>query len=80
MLLLGDLLNLTKSSTSMLLLVSGRALGAADHKLTGTYHTGNGGTANGSKVTNVQIGVSDFDKLAEFAVQNKVKLPLPSTG
>lgn len=39
-----------------------------------THHRiiGNGGTANGTKVTNVQIGVSEFDKLTEFAIQNKV--------
>ncbi|KAG2190073.1 hypothetical protein INT46_000273 [Mucor plumbeus] len=38
---------------------------------------GNGGTANGTKVTNVQIGVSEFDKLTEFAIQNKVNLVIP---
>ncbi|CEP08327.1 hypothetical protein [Parasitella parasitica] len=38
---------------------------------------GNGGTANGNKVTNVQIGVCDFDKLTEFAIQNKVNLVIP---
>ncbi|KAI8377475.1 phosphoribosylglycinamide synthetase [Radiomyces spectabilis] len=38
---------------------------------------GNGGTANGSKVTNVDIGVSDFAKLTEFAVQNNVDLVIP---
>ncbi|KAI8363837.1 phosphoribosylglycinamide synthetase [Choanephora cucurbitarum] len=38
---------------------------------------GNGGTANGNKITNVKIGVSDFDKLVEFAVQNQVNLVVP---
>ena len=37
-----------------------------------TWILGNGGTANGNKITNVKIGVSDFDKLVEFAVQNQV--------
>ncbi|KAF7725715.1 Bifunctional purine biosynthetic protein ade1 [Apophysomyces ossiformis] len=38
---------------------------------------GNGGTALGSKVTNVDIGVSDFAKLTEFAVQHNVNLVIP---
>ncbi|RCI02573.1 Bifunctional purine biosynthetic protein ade1 [Rhizopus stolonifer] len=38
---------------------------------------GNGGTASGNKITNVKIGVSDFDKLVEFAVQNQVNLVVP---
>ncbi|KAI8640835.1 phosphoribosylglycinamide synthetase [Parasitella parasitica] len=38
---------------------------------------GNGGTANGNKVTNVQIGVCEFDNLTEFAIQNKVNLVVP---
>ncbi|OBZ91208.1 Bifunctional purine biosynthetic protein ADE1 [Choanephora cucurbitarum] len=38
---------------------------------------GNGGTANGNKITNVKIGVSDFDKLVEFAVQSQVNLVVP---
>ncbi|KAI7860447.1 phosphoribosylglycinamide synthetase [Circinella umbellata] len=38
---------------------------------------GNGGTAFGDKVTNVNIGVSDFPKLTEFAQQNNVNLVVP---
>ncbi|KAI8387536.1 phosphoribosylglycinamide synthetase [Blakeslea trispora] len=38
---------------------------------------GNGGTANGKKITNVKIGVSEFDKLVEFATQNQVNLVVP---
>jgi phosphoribosylamine--glycine ligase/phosphoribosylformylglycinamidine cyclo-ligase len=33
---------------------------------------GNGGTSNGDKITNVDIGVTEFAKLTEFAVQNNV--------
>ncbi|KAK9701429.1 Bifunctional purine biosynthetic protein ade1, partial [Basidiobolus ranarum] len=38
---------------------------------------GNGGTCNVEKVTNVDIGVSDFAKLTTFAVENKVTLVIP---
>ncbi|ORZ22350.1 phosphoribosylglycinamide synthetase [Absidia repens] len=38
---------------------------------------GNGGTALGSKVTNVAIGVSDFAQLTDFAVKNNVNLVIP---
>ncbi|KAI9495416.1 phosphoribosylglycinamide synthetase [Zychaea mexicana] len=38
---------------------------------------GNGGTAIGEKVTNVNIGVSDFPKLTEFAQQKNVNLVIP---
>ncbi|KAL1928652.1 hypothetical protein VTP01DRAFT_2438 [Rhizomucor pusillus] len=38
---------------------------------------GNGGTALGDKVTNVEIGVSDFPKLTEFATKNNVNLVVP---
>ncbi|ORX85629.1 phosphoribosylamine--glycine ligase [Basidiobolus meristosporus CBS 931.73] len=38
---------------------------------------GNGGTSNIEKVTNVDIGVSDFAKLTVFAVENKVTLVVP---
>ncbi|KAI7892970.1 phosphoribosylglycinamide synthetase [Mucor mucedo] len=37
---------------------------------------GNGGTL-GSKITNVNIGVSDFPKLIEFALANKIDLVIP---
>ncbi|KAI8144529.1 phosphoribosylglycinamide synthetase [Fennellomyces sp. T-0311] len=37
---------------------------------------GNGGTV-GDKITNVNIGVSDFPKLTEFAQQNNVNLVVP---
>jgi phosphoribosylamine--glycine ligase len=35
---------------------------------------GNGGTAKANNVSNVEIKVSDFEKIAEFAKQNKVEL------
>lgn len=38
---------------------------------------GNGGTAFGSKSTNVAISASDFSKLVEFAVSNDVNLVIP---
>ncbi|KAI8887760.1 phosphoribosylamine--glycine ligase [Backusella circina FSU 941] len=38
---------------------------------------GNGGTSNGAKITNVDIGVTEFAKLTEFAVQNNVGLVVP---
>ncbi|KAI9483508.1 MAG: phosphoribosylglycinamide synthetase [Benjaminiella poitrasii] len=38
---------------------------------------GNGGTSHENKVTNIQIGISEFDKLKEFAVENKVDLVIP---
>lgn len=33
---------------------------------------GNGGTAIGEKVSNVDIGVSDFARLTKFALENEV--------
>ncbi|RCH82000.1 Bifunctional purine biosynthetic protein ade1, partial [Rhizopus azygosporus] len=38
---------------------------------------GNGGTENDTKITNVKIGVSEFDKLKDFAVENKIDLVIP---
>ncbi|RUP49417.1 hypothetical protein BC936DRAFT_142560 [Jimgerdemannia flammicorona] len=38
---------------------------------------GNGGTSLGSKVSNVEIGVSDFAKLTKFALDNGVNLVVP---
>ncbi|CAO3666861.1 hypothetical protein G6F70_004244 [Rhizopus microsporus] len=38
---------------------------------------GNGGTENGTKITNVKLGVSEFDKLKDFAVENKIDLVIP---
>lgn len=37
-----------------------------------TFDSGNGGTSNGNKITNVNIGVSDFAQLTQFALENKV--------
>jgi phosphoribosylamine--glycine ligase / phosphoribosylformylglycinamidine cyclo-ligase len=34
---------------------------------------GNGGTFRGHKITNVDISLSDFPRLVEFAVQNQVR-------
>ncbi|KAG0169732.1 Bifunctional purine biosynthetic protein ade1 [Apophysomyces sp. BC1034] len=51
---------------------------AQSEKVTHIYVApGNGGTALGGKVTNVAIGVSDFAKLTEFAVQHNVDLVIP---
>lgn len=38
---------------------------------------GNGGTSNGNKITNVNIGVSDFAQLTQFALENKIDLVVP---
>ncbi|KAI7908051.1 phosphoribosylglycinamide synthetase [Cokeromyces recurvatus] len=38
---------------------------------------GNGGTSTENKVTNVNINVNEFDKLKEFAIENKVDLVIP---
>lgn len=38
---------------------------------------GNGGTETGGKTTNVKIGVSEFDKLKDFAIENKIDLVVP---
>ncbi|KAI9277594.1 phosphoribosylglycinamide synthetase [Sporodiniella umbellata] len=38
---------------------------------------GNGGTDTGAKTTNVNIGVSDFDGLKKFAIENKINLVVP---
>ncbi|RUS13609.1 phosphoribosylglycinamide synthetase, partial [Endogone sp. FLAS-F59071] len=38
---------------------------------------GNGGTAIGKKVSNVDIGVSDFARLTKFALENKVNFVIP---
>ncbi|KAI8970199.1 phosphoribosylglycinamide synthetase [Mycotypha africana] len=38
---------------------------------------GNGGTSNNNKVTNVPIGVGEFEKLIEFAIQHEVDMVIP---
>ncbi|KAG0747615.1 hypothetical protein G6F57_007255 [Rhizopus arrhizus] len=38
---------------------------------------GNGGTETSGKITNVKIGVSEFDKLKDFAIENKIDLVVP---
>jgi len=38
---------------------------------------GNGGTETEKKVKNVDIGVKEFDKLVEFALENKINLVVP---
>jgi len=42
-----------------------------------TRPTGNGGTASMDKVKNVNIGVSDFPSLVEFAQKNDINLVVP---
>lgn len=39
----------------------------------GRRDTGNGGTANVQKTTNVNISSSDFDALVAFSVKNNVR-------
>jgi phosphoribosylamine--glycine ligase/phosphoribosylformylglycinamidine cyclo-ligase len=70
MLLHGSSLSLIESNVSMLLLVCHAQL--YYFWQTNARILGNGGTSSGNKVTNVSIGVSEFDKLTEFALQNKV--------
>jgi len=38
---------------------------------------GNGGTETEKKVKNVDIGVTEFDKLVKFALENKINLVVP---
>lgn len=72
MLSLGVLLSPTKSSISMLPQVTTRRKKTEIDPYSCRPLTGNGGTAMGDKVTNVEIGVSDFAKLTEFATQHNV--------
>lgn len=73
----------TSTDASLLILIIGG--GGREHalawKLAQSRHVqkifvapGNGGTASGSKISDVAIGADNFSALVDFAVKNKVSI------